>query len=214
MRMVDEVKNVDKHSLIAILTGDGKTELRILKVLAKIYNGNSRILYYPNPPPTFSGKKGFSVLGATKIYLSCYGVDHTICLIDREYLRSENRETNIQIIERTFGEYGISVQHTEELDASWEVALVLQCELTGRRSLVTYFAVIGKHTRIEEDIAELIRLEFGEEIRPDKRTIHNFLKGHRMDIETFVEGANRANVAQAFPSLDRIMRVIERNSQE
>ena len=45
MRMVDEVKNIDKHSLIAVLTGDGKTELRILKVLAKIYTGNSRTFF-------------------------------------------------------------------------------------------------------------------------------------------------------------------------
>jgi len=180
-----------------------------LKVLAKIYNGNSRTLYYPNPPPIFSGKKGFSVLDAIKIYLSSYGVEHTLCLLDREYLRSENGATNVQIIERALGEYGISVQHIEELDASWEVALVLQCELTGRRNLVTYLSVIGKQTRIEEDLAELIRLEFGEQIRPEKKTIRNFLKKHGLEIETFIEGARRGNVAQAFPSLDRIMRVIE-----
>lgn len=211
MRMVDEAKNVDKRSLVAVLTGDGKTELRILKVLAKIYNGNSRTLYYPNPPPTFRTKKGFSVLDAIKIYLSSYGVEKTLCLIDREYLRCENREINIQIIRRAFGEYGISVQHIEELDASGEIALILHCELTGQRNLVSYLAVIGKQRHIEEDLAELIHLEFGVEIRSEKRAIHTFLKGHRLTIESFIEGANRANIAQAFPSLDRIMREIEEN---
>lgn len=211
MRTISEVKDVDKHSLIAVLTGDGRTELDVIKALAERHDGNTRFFFLPSPPFAFRTGTGLSALKAIKTYLSQYGVAHSLCLIDKEYLRNMSREAIIETVIAAFGEYGITVQNTESLPTSGGVALILHGEMAGRRALVSYLVVSGRQRCIEEDLAELIRLELDEDVLPEKRAIRRVLRRHRTNISMLIEGASNENLAHAFPSLDRIMRNIEEN---
>jgi len=64
--------------------------------------------------------------------------------------------------------------------------------------------------RIEEGIAELIRLELGIEVGPEKHEIKRALKSRGMDLEELLGIASRDNLREAFPSLCSALEEIEK----
>jgi len=212
MKIVSEAKEADINSLIAIMTGDGKTELKVLNSLARRYNGTSIGFFLPALPFHFRPGTALSALKAIKVYLSKYAVTHSLCLIDREFFNDEDQETILRNIISAFGGIGISIKNTEALEESIEIALILRGELAGQRTIVSYLAINGRsdgERRIEDDIAELIRLELGEEVNPNRSAIRNTLRRYGTDVPALIQGASNRNLALAFPSLVCIMRNIE-----
>jgi hypothetical protein len=62
MKLVGELKKSGGKSIIVVLTGNGRTEQRVLKSLAEKYDGSEKILFLSeNSDPFQAGKwsKGF-----------------------------------------------------------------------------------------------------------------------------------------------------------
>lgn len=219
MKVVDDLKNENKEDLEAlIITGDGRSEFRRLQPLAEYYN-EDRILFLPSRternlsiigsssqhPET--ERRGWDALDALRLYKSNY--TKFLFLIDREHCQ----------------EWGHSEleEKTKELAFNCEVCIkeikkgAYVCKFKiGSREILLYTAVVGdKFGFIEDCLAELVKLEWGNEIKKEdkdefKNTINNMLSGGKD--RSLLENSDQSNISRAFPNLDQVLKQFESES--
>jgi hypothetical protein len=73
-------------------------------------------------------------------------------------------------------------------------------------------AILGHTKCIEENIAKLIELELGIEVKPNKTAIHKTLREHGIDKYKIVKNARDGNLKEAFPALYLILEIIKKNN--
>jgi len=210
MKLVEELKGFSDESIIAVFTGNGRTELHILVPLAQKYNGNKKVLFLPKPPIHLRPDVGLSALKALKTYLDKYRIAHTLFLVDKEHFDQKEVDKEIDGALRSFG---IDVQNIESPEKLWENALIIN-GLVGHREVIIHAVVLGKKKCLEEDIAKLVELELGIKVEPSKKVIRTLLHKHGLDICTLVEKAHKKTITRAFPALTFILKEIEKNNIE
>lgn len=206
MKLVKELKDINDESIIAVLTGNGRTEVGILKHLAERHNGNGKVLFFPSLPIHSRRGSGISVLRAVKTYVDTYKIRNTLFLVDREHFNEDD------IAEKTDGtlkSYGIDVQNIDQFQGKRECALLIRASV-GNSEISIYMAVLGQEKCIEEDIAKLIELELGMKIEPNKVTIHRSLRDQGINKYTLVKNAQSSNLRKAFPALNLILELIKK----
>jgi hypothetical protein len=206
MELAEELRKPVKM-VIGVLTGNGKREFKVLRAIAKKYNGSEKVLYFPRRPGYYLGS-GLSVLQVVKIYVGKYGIKNFLCLVDKEHFTRTEVEKEI---EDKLREFGVEVNHAEQFSVNSESALCVNGHV-GAHNFVLWTAIVGKEKCIEENIAKLIEMEFGVKVKPAKNGIAKTLKEHNIDIEKLVASASLKNLKLSFPSLDLVLRSLESNN--
>jgi hypothetical protein len=208
MELAEELRKPVKM-VIGVLTGNGKTEFKVLKAIAKKYNGSEKVLYFPRRPGYYLGS-GLSVLQIVKIYVSKYDVKNFLCLIDKEHFTKAEIEKEI---EEKLREFGVEVNHIHKFSVNDESALRINGTV-GTHNFILWTAITGRKKYIEENIAKLIEIKFGVKVKPIKNGITKTLKKHDIDIEQLVTSASLENLKMSFPSLDLVLSSLESNNKQ
>ena len=205
--MIGEPKGFNNKSIIAVFTGNGRTESYVLAPLAQKYNGNKKVLFLPRPPFHFRPDCGISALKASKIYLSRYGIAQILFLVDKEHFGQ--KEVGEEI-DGTLKRFGIDVQNIESPEGL-ESALIINA-LVGSREIIIHAVVLGEKKCLEENIAKLVELELGIKVKPYKKVIRTALHKRRLNLSTLVEKAQKKTLTKAFPALTFILKKIDKNN--
>lgn len=207
MKLTQELKGVGSRSVIAVLTGNGKTELYVLKPFSQKYDGSEKVLFLPQPPLPLRPDCGLAALKAVKVYSSKYRIAHTLLLIDREYV---HREETGKEIEGALRGFGINVQNVKSPQKLKENAFIIN-GMVGSRPVIIHVVVQGEEKCLEEDIAKLVYMELGIVVEPKKKAIRTALHKRGLNTYTLVANALKRNLNRAFPALAFIIEEIEKN---
>lgn len=203
MELTEELRKPAKI-VVGVLTGNGKREFKVLRIIAKKYNGQRRILYFPKRPGyRFGG--GLSVLQVVKIYASKYNIKNFLCLIDREHFAEADVKKEI---EKTLREFGVNVNQVQKIPINNEDALLIEGAV-GIHNFILWTAITGKEKCIEEDIAKLIEIERGLKVEPTKNGVTQAFKEHNIDIEQLMASASLKNLKTSFPALSLVLSRLE-----
>jgi hypothetical protein len=151
MRLVEDLGNNNAHFLI--ITGDGRTELKVLRALSEKFNGKDLILFFPFPPR--SKKTGLSALNALKTYFNI-GITHFIFVVDGDTFEKEPADIKIQ---EHLKSIGIEIANISLVQG----AFLINCK-SGNKSIVLYCVIFGPKTFIEEELVKLIELKLEKKI--------------------------------------------------
>lgn len=207
MEFVEELKNT--KTIIWVLTGDGHTEYRVLKGVARKYNGSQKVLFFPKLPLGFHFGGGISVLKATKTHISKYNAKKFFCLIDREHIETSDAEKEV---ESKLREFGFEVIGIQKLPTNDEEVLRVEGKL-GTHKFILWVAINGKEKCIEENVAKLLEAEFGESIEPTKDCVKRALKRHNIDIDQIIHTANINKIKRSFPAIHAVLNGLEADKQ-
>ena len=193
--------------LIFIATGDGRTELHVLRALSKIYDGSKRIYF---PKSSRKRKTGLSVLDI--IANSAINAEKYLLILDREHIL---KDCETEVKER-LGKMNLKDAEIEVTVNEGNAKLcAVRCK-RGSKEITAYIAISGKERKIEENVANLIELEYGDKINPEKEDVKTYLKRKRIkDIETFIKKSHRnsgkRNIKRAFPHIAKILEELEKS---
>jgi len=196
-----EISKKPENTILAI-TGDGTTEFNILNEFARKYNGHSKLIYFPKTPMKNPRKRvqeriaGLAILNVIKTTVSKYGIENYIFLVDREYIQNDD-------------------DIVRYLSRNKIITNILRDDIIisgryGSHNIKIFCVVSGRETKIEENIADLIRIRFNQNINPTKSSIKQFCRENYTDVKNLISEATRDQLEQAFPELSRAMRYIER----
>lgn len=197
MRVVEETPP-GSQAIAFVLTGDGRTESKVLSAIAERYNGDTKVLVFPKSKK--SKKTGLSVLEAIESIHKLTGYTHYLILVDREHFSEEKLRTKLSTL---FGKYNIkTVEPYTILTEKFEI----------------YLVILGEKTAVEEHVAKLINLEAGDDkiqiehadIDSLKRQIKTFIKtsDHRK-LRKFILSCNLENIEVAFEPLVKVLKMLE-----
>ncbi|MEM2994464.1 MAG: hypothetical protein QXI91_00395 [Candidatus Bathyarchaeia archaeon] len=203
MELVEEIRKPAKM-VIGVLTGNGKREFKVLRAVAKKYDGTKKILYFPRLPGYRFGS-GLSVLQIVKIYVSKYNIRSFLCLIDKEHFTQAEVEMEVKEKLRKFG---VEVNQVQKFPVNSENTLCINGTV-GNRSFILWIAITGKEKCIEENIAKLIEVKFGVKIEPTKNGVAEALKKRDVDEEQLITKTNKRNLKASFPALDFVLSHLE-----
>jgi hypothetical protein len=207
MELVEELRNV--KTVILVLTGDGPTESKVLKGVARKYDGGRKVLYFPRRPGYQPGS-GLSVLKVTKIYVEKYAILNFLFLVDREHIKIG--ATAEKEIENKLREFGVEVNNIQKLSAEGEEAMRIEGNI-GAHKFILWTAIIGREKYIEEDIAKLLETKFEEKVEPSKGGVKSALKRHATDIEQLMTSASKGKIKLSFPAIHTVLSSLEANEQ-
>jgi len=186
---------VSRIDIISVLTGDGRREIPLMKGFSHLFDGASKIVFFPKTP--ISRKTGLSCLEAFKIVASKYNVTNGLCLIDKEFVvgRDPSRE-----VQNMLQNVGIQVRSVDLISSDEDMCVTVNCSL-GSRVILANVVFFGKVKCVEENISKLIKYVYGDTVPPRKRRIDRYLKGKRLGLCDFILKSGKRNVKRAFPSL-------------
>ncbi|AEF96278.1 hypothetical protein Metig_0728 [Methanotorris igneus Kol 5] len=198
------VSEESKDNFIAfVITGNGRWEQVILKSIAKRYNGRDKVLYFPKSPFKHSRKTGLSCLDILRLEKEKLNIikkcGKLLVLIDKEHISSVDDITKKLESLRVFEDF--------EMENNGDIVKIIGN--LGNREIVIHIVIFGKEKCIEEDVSELIKLEFGENIYPDKNAIKDFLKSKGLKRKDLIEDAKIENLEIAFNPLIRVIKFLE-----
>jgi len=167
LKLVREVREIrSRQHIIVVLTGDGKWERRrILPPLCEKYNGKDKILWFPDPP-IGRLETGLKPLNAVKSYIIAYKLTRFLFVVDREHLPPEKEISDAL-------EEALRAEISEIRELVPHRAFVIEGRIR-EIPFTLYMVVFGRTSKVEEEIAELIKLKCGEEIRPER--VKRFLR--------------------------------------
>lgn len=188
MRVVESETTHSVHAYV--ITGNGSRDLRVLKVSAEKYN-HSKTLKVPQTP--IKRETGLTALIRTIATLADkpIQVSKYLAIIDKEHVNS------LQDVIDELNRFGFKVTSVEEL-VTW---LWLLSVRRGPKNLNIYFAVLGTRKRIEENLAKLIELTYGEKVPGSKEAVNKWLKEHGLEDIDLVRKASKNQLEKAFPTV-------------
>ncbi|HIQ12985.1 MAG TPA: hypothetical protein EYH44_01150 [Thermoprotei archaeon] len=180
---------------IVFLTGDGGREKRVIEALAEKYN-HKKTIFRPTFIPHRTGLTGVVEQLATLTNLKI-SVKSYLIVIDKEHVN------NFSQVERKLGTYGFEILEKKLEEGAW----IVKCR-KGVKEIMLYLAVMGEEKCIEENLAKLIRLRFGEEVGPTKRELDKWLKSRGMNERSIIEGAGEDVLRKSLPNLVTLLEEI------
>lgn len=206
MKLVRELKG--RQPNILVITGNGRTESRILSPLCEKYNGKAKFLWFPETPIRRGLKEtGFKAFNAIKICLAKYKLEKFLFLIDREHFKEIRKgEEQKEVSGYLEKKLKARIETTRELVP--EKAFITRGYL-GSYPFDVCTVIFGVTSNIEEEISELIRLKFKAKVKPDKTVIDRFLKSRGKEIESLVREASKKYLEEALPGLCNALKAIE-----
>ena len=181
-----------------VLSGDGPRDIRVFKAIAEHHYDHDKQLRCPQTPIRRRHRTGWGLSGVITALALCLRttVKRYIILLDREHANA------MQDFEKKLREHGFEILDKRELaDTAWYFKAS-----SGGREAEIYVALLGFEKRIEENLAALIRLKYGNHVQPNKTAINRWLREHRLNDAELIRKATKRELEQAFPSLTRILR--------
>ncbi|ASJ09222.1 hypothetical protein A3L11_08275 [Thermococcus siculi] len=197
MRVVEEAPTNGQVAAF-VMTGDGRTEQKVLSAIAEVYNGQGKFLLFPKSH--FPKKSGLGVLEGIDEVFKLTGHTRFLVLLDREHFTKERFQSKLREL---FNDY------TLEGDNPY-IVTTKQFEI--------FVVVFGNKNAIEEHIAELINLESqttvisteGSDVQSLKAQIRTFLKTSRhKKLKRFLKSCSTGNLEKAFDPLISVIRMFE-----
>lgn len=210
MRLVREIREIeDQRPDILVLTGNGKTETRILSALCEKYNGKAKFLWFPETPIRRGLKEtGFKALHAIGVYLTKYKLKRFLFLVDREHFKgteqTEQEAVNAHLRKELKAKIETTCEHLPGRAFTTKGCL-------GNHPFEVCTVIFGTTLKIEEEISELIRLKFGTQVNPDKAEINRFLRKREKRLENLIAGASKRHLEKAFIGLCSALKKMEEN---
>jgi len=188
---------------VLFATGDGRDEDRVCKGFAHKFDGDRvNILSFKSPLPRETRSTGLASLAVVKQYIEKFAVKRLFWTCDKEHL---NESTNwVEQIRRSLTSFGI----TTGIESQWTDAARLELAF-GSKFAVLWCALTGIRVNLEENLSELIYLQFHERVSSDKTEIIDALDRRGLKIEDLIGGATRENLRLAAPSLFNVFEDIE-----
>lgn len=204
MELVEELRK-PARTTIGVLSGKGSTEFKVLKAVAKKYDGSDKVLYLPKRPGYHPGS-GLSVIKVVKIYVDKYRIKNYVCLIDKEHFTEEAAIE--KEIEEKFREFGVEIRNVQKFSVDSEKALCIKGTV-GVHEFTFWVAITGEEKCIEENIAKMIKIKFGIEIESTKNNVDKTLKERNLAMEKFIASASMAHLKASFPALNLMLSSLE-----
>jgi len=189
-----------------VFTGEGKTELNVMKGLAHVYNGRDIILHFPLS--TLSRRTGLTALKSIKTTSKYY--NSMIYIVDGDVF------DNIPIneIQDYLKGIGIKINDVKLI----REAFLINCEKGDK--VINLYCIISGQTFIEEEIACLIKLKWGIDIditgirdipwkKRIKREVNQVLKEKNIRIESLIKETGKKKLEIAFPNFCAVLKKIE-----
>ena len=211
MKAVDAVGDAAVELVTVSLTGDGRREQQILKALAERYNGHDKLLQLPaTVAPLGHGNKqtgrfaGFSVLQTIPTYFK-FNYSKYLLLIDKEYIT--NSEDAPLEMKNELSALGFDPVNVATLKKQ---SFLIRCKL-GSHNIMVHVVICGEDKCVEENIAELLFLEFRIRVEPKKPAIDQILKQKGTNLYGLIKNAEPSNLEKAFRDLVAAFKSIEKN---
>lgn len=197
MRVTDEHSSGEQVSAF-VITCDGRTEQKILSAIAKRYNGKHKILLFQKS--SLSNKTGLQALKSVRKVHQLTGYSRFLVLIDREHFDEHKLR---YILSETFKAYELSGENPYIITAD---------------DVEIYLVILGERIAIEEHIAKLIELEFGENlaeciesIKTLKSKIRTFIRTNGIrNYRVLISSAKLENIEKSFQPLINAVKLLEK----
>jgi len=207
MKLIEDLGKDNAQFLI--ITGDGRTELKVLRALSEKFNGKDLILFFPFPPR--SKKTGLSALNVIKTY-SNIGINSIIFVVDGDIFEEDPADIKIQEHLKSIGIQIVNITLIQD-------AFLINCKY-GNRNIVLYCIISGPQTFIEEEIVKLIELKLGKKIdlsgkrdvdwkKRVKREVMKNLRDNKIKLDELIKNTRKEKLEIAFPNICAVLKKIE-----
>lgn len=207
MRLVEDLGKLKPQ--YRIITGDGRTEVRIFRTLPEKYNGDNLILFFPFP--SRSRKTGLSALNILKDSKNIrpYSI---IYIVDGDTFEDKAPNTKIQEYLKSIGINILSINSIQD-------AFLIECK-SDNQKLKLYCIISGPQTFIEEEIVKLIELKLGKKIdlsgirdsnwkKRVKREVKQTLREKKIKLEVLIKNTGISKLEASFPNICVVLKKIE-----
>ncbi|RLF20238.1 MAG: hypothetical protein DRM97_07820 [Thermoprotei archaeon] len=195
------------QNTIIALTGNGASEGRVLTALAEKLDPpeEPKIILMPQTSgrtglePTIDTLAGLIVTGlVTKTYA---------IVIDKEHLKEEPEDH----IREALQDHGFTIHNFIKLSDDLYRITCIKGE-----QLDIYIATLGITPKgnLEEHLAELIKLRYGEQVEPDKRAISRWLRQNQKKLEDLIREATRNQLQRALKPLYQLIETLRKDPPE
>ena len=219
MRFITETpKEGEKFTIV--LTGDGEWERKVLLALSRKLDGK-HVLWRPKPPKSELGRR----ILVSKGIRALIGSVRRICLIfsnilrerrklsflllfDKEHIKKrvyERKKLSDIIAQELTSQAALQVESIDEL--RHDAVAITARDVSGRNFKI-YIVAMGRTRCLDENLAYLIKLVKGIDVKPDKRSIMRTLRSLKSNIERLIEEAGFRKLCEAIPELIAILEKI------
>ena len=210
MNVIEDPKGFQPDYVV--ITGDGRTELHLMRVLPRKYNGVNLILFFPHIKRKRPKQTGLNELDVLKFYPGKYKILSFIYIVDGDTFPEGSADTKIQDYLRSIG---ININDITPI----QDAYLIKCSF-GPYNITLYCIILGPEIFIEEEIAVLIKLKLGVEIDLSgrrniewkvqvKKKINQILKANNVNLEHLIKETSKGKLEEAFPNLCAVFKKIE-----
>lgn len=205
MRPIEDLKDCGNSSLVVALTGDGKLEKKILRALAQRHDGHDKALLLPTKASPIGAERrrtgrfsGLSAFQVIKTYVGKYRFSQYLFLLDIEHFSGNRTQEGLQSeISKALNGFGFADQNITQLN---DHAYRVRCTLGLHRVRINT-VLSGSDRRVEENISELLKLEHGLDIAPDKGAIQRALEQLGSNLHALLTSCCASNLSRAFSGL-------------
>ena len=186
-----------------VLTGNGRTEVRIVKAIGEKLNGRYQLAFLIIP---INGKKriGLSIIKSIFIIAEKYGVRKFVIFVDKEHV------TKINDVAR-YIKKGCFLKGLKEIRKNILYKFQIRCTNAKNFILEVIIGINGITKRIEENRSLFIKLFFNQNVPADKKAIMNFYRKRRIHEGQAIIQASNEIVASAFPAIYYGLKLIHAN---
>jgi hypothetical protein len=197
MKIAVKGSEVAEKPLAHIIIGDGYTELRILKALENKFN-HSEVLLCPGLGVSIGLSAALDML-ATLFSLD-KRVSKYLLIIDKEHVKS------VDDVAKSLRDRGFTVGDTKECYD--KMCYIFIVERGGRRGVVVV-SIQGRERSIEENIAELIKIRYNEDVGSDKKSLKEWFREKGLSVEEVIEQSSYELIEKAFPALTKALNTLK-----
>lgn len=188
---------------VLFTSGDGRHELRVCRGFIKQFDGND--IYVLNlKPPSKQTTTGFASLQIVRYFVERHSIKSLAWTCDKEHIKS--LDDWIDEIKKQLTSMGMAAT----VRSVWIDAASFELTLGAKRAIL-WCALLGIENKgfLEENLAELIDLEFHETVACDKHGVLSALRRRDLTIEELIIKAKKSNLKSALASLCFIFEDIE-----
>lgn len=209
MKLVED-KSVLNPNLI-IITGEGRTELNVMRGLTEVYNGQDIVLLFPlSASYRRTGKKAIESI---KIIPEMYKITSIIYIVDGDVFES----SKLNEIKDYLNSIGVEV----EKHILIQDAILFHCKY-GNLRIKLYCIISGPNIFIEEEIAKFLNIKYGCDIdlsgtrdyewkNEIKKRIKSTLREKKIRLENLLKHTGKKKLEIAFPNYCAVLKCIEEN---
>lgn len=208
MRVVEDLGKLEANYVV--ITGDGRTELKVLRGLSQKFNGHNLILFFPFS--SLPRRSGLTALDSVRRYPSKYGYHSIIYIVDGDTFEDSDP---IVKVPNYLNSRGIEILEVNPI----QDAFIINCRF-GNHEVVLYSIISGPLTFIEVEIAKLFELTLGVEIdltgerdiqwkKRVKREVIQTLRENKIKLEQLIRSTRIENLEISFPNICAVLKKIE-----